>query len=145
MSILYTPHGVAFSRLKPYCTFLLLTELALPLSVLIHSFSRVTNPWYLGGIICSGAIGGIEIAKNLSARAWIGAHDEEKKCQGWAVKNLKIEKADFQHVRAQLRAFKAEADDVMMGQKEKEKRVENVNGNTALVNLESGGTHIVMA
>lgn len=140
ISILYTPHGIDYSLLKPYCTFLLLTELALPLTVLIHSFSRVTNPWYLGGNISAGAVGGIEIVKHLFARVWIGAHDEEKKCQGFAVRSIKIEMADLEHVKSQLRAARNGAGN-MMTEKPKEKE----EATTALINLESGGTHVVMA
>lgn len=76
-----------------------MTEAALPLTALIHSFDRVENPWYLGGNISSGSPGGLSIAKNLYAQAWISAHDADKNNRGLSVKQTRIGKyapADIQ-------------------------------------------------
>ncbi|PVI07036.1 hypothetical protein DM02DRAFT_513377 [Periconia macrospinosa] len=90
LSVIYSPHGVSYGIIRPYAATHLVTEAALPLTALIHSFDCVENPWYLGGNISAGLPGGIIIAKNLYARSWIGAHDAHKKTSGLSVKRTKI-------------------------------------------------------
>ncbi|MCJ1305702.1 hypothetical protein MMC08_008518 [Hypocenomyce scalaris] len=85
LSIIYSPHGVTYPHILPYATSHLLLSAALPLTLLLHSFDRVQNPWYLGGNISAGLPGGLEIAQNLLAKCWIGAHDEEKETSGLSV------------------------------------------------------------
>jgi hypothetical protein len=75
-------------------------EAALPLTALLHCFDRVTNAWYLGGNICTGFPGGLEIAQNLCARAWISAHDEDKDTKGLATKKIVIKKYDREEVES---------------------------------------------
>ena len=77
-------------------------EAALPLTALLHSFDRVQNPWWLGGNISAGLPGGLEIARNLLARAWISAHDEDKKNSGISVSNVKTRKYSVDEVRAMV-------------------------------------------
>ncbi|KAI4218384.1 MAG: hypothetical protein L6R40_008779, partial [Gallowayella cf. fulva] len=84
MSLLYSPHGVSYAHIRPYAESHLIQEAAVPLTVLLHSFDRVSNPWYLGGMISAGVPGGLEIARNLLAKTWISAHDEEKDSGGIA-------------------------------------------------------------
>ena len=76
---------------------------ALPLTLLLHSFDRVENPWYLGGNVAAGSPGGIEIAQNLMARCWISAHDEDKDNTGLSVMSVKTRKYTKEEVRAMLR------------------------------------------
>lgn len=76
---------------------------ALPLTLLLHSFDRVENPWYLGGNVAAGLPGGIEIAQNLMARCWISAHDEDKDNKGLSVMSVKTRKYSKEEVRGLLR------------------------------------------
>ena len=76
---------------------------ALPLTLLLHSFDRVENPWYMGGNLAAGLPGGIEIAQNLMARCWISAHDEEKDNSGLSVMSVKTRKYTKEEVREMLR------------------------------------------
>lgn len=103
VSILYTPHGIPLSDLKPYTkTHLISVPGALPLTLLLHSFDSVRNPWWFGGNIISGATGGVEIAKALMARTWISAHDEKKDDRGLAVKLLKTRTWPVELIRQQM-------------------------------------------
>jgi hypothetical protein len=90
LSIIYSPHGVSFDTIRPYATSHLVSESALPLTALLHSFDCVENPWWLGGNISTGSPGGLAIARNLYAKAWISAHDADKDNRGWAVKQTRI-------------------------------------------------------
>lgn len=92
LSVLYSPHGCGYELVKAYATSHLLSEAALPLTSLLHSFNRATNPWYFGGNICAGYPDGMEIAHKLYAKTWIGAHDEEKASTGISVRNVRVEK-----------------------------------------------------
>ena len=76
---------MTYPHILPYATSHLLLSAALPLTLLLHSFDRVQNPWYLGGNISAGLPGGLEIAQNLLAKCWISAHDEEKETSGLSV------------------------------------------------------------
>lgn len=92
LSVVYSPHGVPYDIIRPYATSHLVTESALPLTALIHSFDRVENPWWLGGNVSAGSPGGLEIARNLYAKAWISAHDADKDNKGISVKQVRIGK-----------------------------------------------------
>lgn len=102
LSILWTPHGVPLSDLYPYVQHHLLPNSALPLTLLFHAFNRATNPWYFGGNIIAGGLNGIEIARALMARVWIGAHDEEKDDHGFSVKQLRVNSYEPETIRAML-------------------------------------------
>jgi hypothetical protein len=54
----------------------------------------------LGGNICSGFPGGLEIAQNLCARAWISAHDGDKDTKGIATKKIVVKKYDREEVES---------------------------------------------
>lgn len=99
LSVIYSPHGVSYRDLQPYASAHLVSEAALPLSALIHSFDRVENPWYLGGNISSGTPGGIQIAESLYAKCWISAHDAEKINRGLSVKQTRIGKFTMEDIR----------------------------------------------
>lgn len=43
----------------------------------------------MGGRVASGFPGGMDIAKRLSAKYWISAHDEVKDNKGWSIAMLK--------------------------------------------------------
>lgn len=92
LSVIHSPHGCSYKTLKSYASSHLVTEAALPLTALLHSFDRITNTWYLGGNICAGLPGGQEIAQSLLARCWISAHDADKDTKGFASKKLAMEK-----------------------------------------------------
>jgi hypothetical protein len=84
----------------PYVTTHLVANAALPLTLLLHPFDRVQNPWYLGGNISAGMPGGLEIAQNLLARCWVGAHDEDKESSGISVLKIVTQKHTVDEVRA---------------------------------------------
>lgn len=104
ISIIYTPHGIPLNPdLQPYIRHYLSPNGFLPLTLLLHSLNRSHNPWYLGGTITAGAKGGgVEIARAVKARYWIGAHDEEKENRGCGVKLLRTERNDIEEVRRAL-------------------------------------------
>jgi len=90
LSVIYSPHGVSYDTIKPYASSHLVSEAALPLTALFHSFDCVENPWWLGGNISAGSPGGLKIARNLLTKAWISAHDADKDNRGWAVQRTRI-------------------------------------------------------
>ena len=112
VSVVYSPHGVDYSLIRPYASSHLVATAALPLTLLLHSFDRVQNPWWLGGNIEAGVPGGVEIAKNLMAKCWISAHDEEKDNSGLSVKTIKTRKYNKEEVREMLRQEKGSNIDV---------------------------------
>ena len=85
LSVIYSPHGLSYQAIRSYVTSHLIHNAALPLTLLLHSFDRISNPWYLGGNVNAGSPGGLEIARNLLAKCWISAHDEDKESTGVAV------------------------------------------------------------
>lgn len=54
----------------------------------------------MGGNICSGFPGGLEIVQNLCAKAWISAHDGDKDTSGFANAKIKIEKFPREEVES---------------------------------------------
>lgn len=102
LSVIYSPHGVSYDVIRPYASSYLVSESALPLTALLHSFDSVANPWWLGGNISAGSPGGSEIAKSLYARAWISAHDADKDNRGWAVKLTQIAQHAADEVKQML-------------------------------------------
>jgi hypothetical protein len=103
ISLVYSPHGVTYEAIKPWASSHLVNEAALPLAALIHSFVQVDIPWYMGGNMASGCPGGLEIAKHLLPKVWIGAHDEKKKVGGFATRNISRKEFDLVDVEQQLR------------------------------------------
>ncbi|KAL8739831.1 MAG: hypothetical protein Q9190_007401, partial [Brigantiaea leucoxantha] len=99
LSLIYSPHGLSHEPLIPYATHHLVPLAALPLTILLHSFDRVENPWWLGGNVAAGLPGGVEIAKNLMARYWISAHDEDKETTGLSVMRVTFKKYTIEDVR----------------------------------------------
>jgi len=89
ISVIYSPHGCNYKSISPYASAHLVTQAALPLTALLHCFDRIQNPWYLGGNICAGFPGGLEIAQNLLARCWISAHDGDKDTRGMGTLQIK--------------------------------------------------------
>ncbi|KAF2864645.1 hypothetical protein BDV95DRAFT_509071 [Massariosphaeria phaeospora] len=102
LSVIYSPHGVSYDIIRPYASSHLVTESALPLSALIHSFDRVENPWYLGGNISAGSPGGFQIARSLYAHVWISAHDADKNNRGLSVKQTRIGKFTVAEIQTML-------------------------------------------
>ena len=100
LSVIYSPHGCTYKTLEPYITSHLVREAALPLTALLHCFDKIQNAWYLGGNVCTGFPGGLEIAQNLCARAWISAHDGDKDIKGLATKKIVVEKYDREEVES---------------------------------------------
>jgi hypothetical protein len=100
LSVIFSPHGIPYTSLHPYVQSHLLQENAsIPLTALLHCFDRLSNPWYLGGNICAGYPGGLEIARELQAETWISAHDDDdKETTGIATKKLVIQKWNKEEV-----------------------------------------------
>ena len=113
LSVIYSPHGVDYSLIRPYASSHLVASAALPLTLLLHSFSRVENPWWMGGNIATGVPGGVEIAQNLMAKCWISAHDEEKDSSGLSVMSVKTRKYNTEEAREMLRQQKGNNVDVV--------------------------------
>ncbi|KAF2758114.1 hypothetical protein EJ05DRAFT_377470 [Pseudovirgaria hyperparasitica] len=102
LSVIYSPHGVPYDVIKPYASSHLVEEAALPLNLLIHAFDRVENPWFLGGNIAHGCPGGVNIARNLLCKTWVGAHDADKDKSGISVKTVRIHKYNQDDARKLL-------------------------------------------
>ncbi|MCJ1273310.1 hypothetical protein MMC21_001100 [Puttea exsequens] len=107
LSVIYSPHGVNYSLIRAYASSHLITTAALPLTLLLHSFDRVNNPWWMGGNIAAGLPGGVEIAQNLLAKTWVSAHDEDKDNSGLSVMSTKTRKHTADEVRDMLRQGKS--------------------------------------
>ena len=99
ISVIYSPHGVSYPVIRNYASSHLVSSAALPLTAFLHSFDRVQNPWWLGGNINAGLPGGVEIARSLMAKCWVGAHDEDKENSGISV----IRAATRKYTRAEVR------------------------------------------
>lgn len=112
LSVIYSPHGVNYSLIRAYASSHLIETASLPLTLLLHSFDRVQNPWWLGGNLAAGLTGGVEIAKNLMARCWISAHDEDKDNSGVSVMSVKTRKYTIEEVREMLREERSSNIDV---------------------------------
>ena len=102
LSVIYSPHGCPYATLLPYITSHLISYSALPLTLLLHAFDRVQNPWYLGGNISAGFPGGVEIAQGLLAKVWLSAHDEDKIKSGISVKSIVTRKWRVEEVKEYL-------------------------------------------
>ena len=103
LSFIYSPHGVDYSLIRNYASSHLVQAAALPLTLLLHSFDRVQNPWWMGGNVAAGLPGGVEIARNLMARCWISAHDEDKDNTGVSVLQVKTRKYTIEEVDEMVR------------------------------------------
>ncbi|KAM3513054.1 hypothetical protein MY11210_003256 [Beauveria gryllotalpidicola] len=73
VSVVFAPHGIAYTALQGYATAHLLQESALPLTALLHCFDHVSPPWYSYRHHHRSALAGQVTAAALGARAWIGA------------------------------------------------------------------------
>ncbi|OTB08702.1 hypothetical protein M426DRAFT_7428 [Hypoxylon sp. CI-4A] len=102
VSVIFSPHGISFIDLAPYATSHLVAEAALPLTALLHCMDSISNPWWLGGNICSGVPAGAEIATRLGARVWLSAHDGEKDVRGLATTMLKTKRWNREEVEGAL-------------------------------------------
>ena len=90
LSVIYSPHGLPYQVVKPYVDSYLAAKDALPLSLLMHCFKIIRNPWYLGGMITTGAVGGSEIAIKTRAEHWVSTHDEDKNDCGFSINQSRI-------------------------------------------------------
>ncbi|KAF2427674.1 hypothetical protein EJ08DRAFT_671571 [Tothia fuscella] len=104
ISLLYSPHGLPYSIIKPWASTHLVSEAALPLTALIHSFVQVDMPFYMGGNMATGVPGGLDIAQNLFPRVWVGAHDEEKLVKGVVSGSIQRKEFDIDDARKSLGA-----------------------------------------
>ena len=98
LSVIFSPHGCSYPTISSYSTSHLLATQALPLTAFLHCFDQIRNTWYLGGQICNGFPGGLEIAQKLSARVWISAHDGDKEVKGFATLQIATTKFDREEV-----------------------------------------------
>ncbi|KAL7936053.1 hypothetical protein V8C35DRAFT_248251 [Trichoderma chlorosporum] len=71
LSVIFSPRGTSYSSLKPYATSHLVSEAALPLTALIHSFDAEPKPWWAMGRNSSHSPVGQETALALAARVWV--------------------------------------------------------------------------
>lgn len=102
LSVLYAPHGITYSSVKPYATTHLVQTAALPLTLVMHPFDRLDNPWWLGGNISAGVPGGVEIVRKLMGKHWVKTHDEEKEETGFGLKMLKKGRWTVEEVEGML-------------------------------------------
>ncbi|KAB5530468.1 hypothetical protein GE09DRAFT_1041441 [Coniochaeta sp. 2T2.1] len=102
-SVLFSPHGISYPSLQGYISSHLSPRSALPLTVLLHCFDSITNPWWLGGEILLGAPVGAVTAAKTRARAWISAHDGEKEVRGLVNGLLKTRKWSREEVQREVR------------------------------------------
>ncbi|KAK0737645.1 hypothetical protein B0T21DRAFT_392722 [Apiosordaria backusii] len=127
ISILYAPHSISYSAIHSYVTSHLVSEAALPLTVLLHPFNthhevpfskpRDTVP-----------SSGVEIATKLAAKVWISAHDGDLVHRGFTSKFFtRIQRNP--HSEDHIRNFLAQA--------------ENGANKTTVVDLESGEKTII--
>jgi len=84
ISVLYSPHGMSYTRLAPYVETHLAAQNALPLHALFHSINVEQNPRIMGGLVAHGFPGGLDLVQKIGAKHWISAHDEVKDNRGWA-------------------------------------------------------------
>jgi hypothetical protein len=109
LSIIYSPHGVPLQQeLQSYVAKYLRPLAAIPLTLLLHSFHRVDNPWYFGGNICTGAGGGMKLAHAMRARCWVSAHDEDKDDRGLATRLVRKERIDAGEIMQALATRKGD-------------------------------------
>ena len=92
VSVIFSPHGIAYRSIAAYATSHLVSEAALPLTALLHCFDAISNPWWFGGNISAGMTVGREIASTLGARAWVSCHDGDKDIRGLVSRMLKTKK-----------------------------------------------------
>ncbi|KAL6868684.1 hypothetical protein J3F83DRAFT_738004 [Trichoderma novae-zelandiae] len=89
LSVIYSPRGTSYGSIKPYATSHLVSEAALPLTALIHSFDAESMPrWALGrSSHCSRDLVpiGQETVLALGARAWVRTPGGDNNSNGKAV------------------------------------------------------------
>ncbi|KAK8144680.1 hypothetical protein G3M48_005498 [Beauveria asiatica] len=78
VSVVFAPHGIAYTALQGYATAHLLQESALPLTALLHCFDDVSPPWYsyrhhhrrgaLAGQVTAAALDGGDASPDGSKR-----------------------------------------------------------------------------
>ncbi|KAI2629606.1 hypothetical protein GGR54DRAFT_269603 [Hypoxylon sp. NC1633] len=102
LSVLFSPHGIAYTHLSDYATSHLVAEAALPLTALLHCMDAVWNPWWLGGNVSAGSPAGAQIASRLGARVWLSAHDGEKRVRGLATGLLRTRRWGREEVEGAL-------------------------------------------
>lgn len=102
LSVIYSPHGISPEALEPYVVNHLDELDALPISALLHSFNIELNPWFMGGVIATGAPGGMKLRKRWHIDHWVSAHDEVKVNKGLATTMIKSTQYDVEEVEAML-------------------------------------------
>ncbi|KAL6824030.1 hypothetical protein V8C40DRAFT_279841 [Trichoderma camerunense] len=79
LSVIFSPRGTSYNSIKPYATSHLVSEAALPLTALIHSFDTEPRPlWALGRNNSYFPIGQ-ETALALGAKAWVATCGSDDK------------------------------------------------------------------
>ncbi|KAH6648516.1 hypothetical protein BKA67DRAFT_661483 [Truncatella angustata] len=117
ISVLFSPHGISYNYVAPWATSHLVSEAALPLTALLHCMDSISNPWWLGGNICSGTLIGAEIARKLGARCWISAHDAEKDVRGIGTGLLKTKRWGREEILGIVGSEKDDDDDENQNQR----------------------------
>ncbi|KAH0499138.1 hypothetical protein TgHK011_006353 [Trichoderma gracile] len=89
LSVIFSPRGTSYGSIRPYATSHLVSEAALPLTALIHSFDAELMPrWAIGrSSNCSRNLSpiGQETALALGARSWVRTQGADGKSSGKAV------------------------------------------------------------
>jgi hypothetical protein len=102
LSVIFSPHGIAYPSLQGYAESYLTPQSALPLTALLHCFDSISNPWWLGGEILLGTPAGTVTAARLGARVWISAHDGDKEVKGLVNGMLRTRKWSKEEVAKEL-------------------------------------------
>lgn len=100
MSLLFTPHGLPVSALRPWLSRL--PGKRPQLSVLLHPFKHVYS--YLGGEISCGFPAGMEVCKIADVGTWVSTHDEDKITEGFVASRINVTLWDRQKVKDDLSA-----------------------------------------
>ncbi|PTB64428.1 hypothetical protein BBK36DRAFT_1170998 [Trichoderma citrinoviride] len=89
LSVIFSPRGTSYESIKPYATSHLVSEAALPLTALIHSFDSEPMPRWAIGRSSSGRSKslvpiGQETALALGARSWVRTRGANSNSSGKA-------------------------------------------------------------
>lgn len=98
ISVLFTPHGVPISALRPWLARLPGNKPQL--SLLLHPFTHIYS--ILGGKISSGFPAGMEICKAANVDTWVSTHDEAKVVEGFVSSRLTETRWDREKVEEDL-------------------------------------------
>lgn len=100
ISVLFTPHGLPISSLRPWLSRL--PGKRPQLSLLLHPLTHVHS--YMGGEISCGFPAGKDICKVVNVGVWVSTHDEEKLVEGFVASRITMTKWNRQKAEEDLSA-----------------------------------------